>query len=167
MIPGHVARRAPNPLRDGTIPSVDDTIEFIKCAHADQVDKAGNPYWRHPVAVMYRLGADATKSEKLAALLHDVIEDTTYRAEDLRRLGYSADVIAAVELLSRPKGADRPSYQLWIRAIAASGNRIAIKVKIADNEDNSDPARLAALPVEGRGIVRRYQKSLAVLRQAI
>jgi hypothetical protein len=65
------------------MPTVDETIAFIKRAHAGQVDKAGNPYWQHPVSVMGRLGPDATESEKLAALLHDVIEDTDHAAADL------------------------------------------------------------------------------------
>jgi len=34
------------------MPKVDETIEFIKRSHAGQTDKAGMPYWQHPVAVM-------------------------------------------------------------------------------------------------------------------
>lgn len=60
------------------MPSIDETIAFIRSAHVGQTDKAGAPYWRHPVSVMERLGADATEDEKLVALLHDVVEDTPY-----------------------------------------------------------------------------------------
>jgi (p)ppGpp synthase/HD superfamily hydrolase len=56
-------------------PSIDDTINFIKIAHAGQFDKGGVEYWKHPVSVMYRLGPDASEDCKLVALLHDVIED--------------------------------------------------------------------------------------------
>ena len=56
-------------------------------------------------------------------------------------------MIAAVVLLSRSEGV---TYADWIRWIAASGNRMAIRVKIADNEDNSDPARVAARSAEPR-----------------
>src|SRR5450755_2861043 len=69
-------------------PTVESTIEFIKSAHAGQVDKAGVAYWHHPVSVMKRLGTDALDDYKLAALLHDVIEDTKYGASDLRAMGY-------------------------------------------------------------------------------
>jgi (p)ppGpp synthase/HD superfamily hydrolase len=146
------------------MPTIDETIEFIKSAHAGQSDKAGNPYWMHPVSVMRRLGEDACEDAKIAALLHDVLEDTEYTADDLLVMGYSPEVVEAVRLLSRPKGG--LTYMNWIRTIAASGNKIAIRVKIADNEDNSDPARIAALPPEGRDIVHRYERSLQILRPA-
>jgi hypothetical protein len=142
---------------------IEETIEFIKRAHAGQTDKGGNPYWLHPVSVMRRLGEDASEAEKLTALLHDVIEDTHYTAENLLSMGYPAEVVTAVVVLSRPEG---PTYIDWIKSIAASGNRIAIRVKIADNEDNSDPARIAQLPPESRAIVRRYERSLQILRAA-
>src|SRR5262249_56758543 len=119
-----------------------------KHAHADQTDKAGVPYWQHPVAVMQRLGDHASESERLAALLHDVIEDTGHTAADLRAMGYSNEVVEAVLLLSRPNGPDRPTYLDWIRSLAASGNRTAIKVKIPDLEHKSPPARVARLPAE-------------------
>jgi (p)ppGpp synthase/HD superfamily hydrolase len=149
------------------VPTIDETIEFIKQAHAGQTDKAGNPYWHHPVSVMKRLGEDATDDARLAALLHDVLEDTPHTADDLIAMGYPLAVVSAVQILTRPQGAERPTYMDWIRVVAASGNQIAIRVKIADNEDNSDPARIAALPPEGRDIVNRYERSLRILRPAI
>jgi hypothetical protein len=69
-----------------------------------------------------------------------------------------------VQLLSRPQGESRPDYLDWIRSIAASGNRLAIRVKIADNEDNCDPVRVAALPPDEQNIVGRYERSLQILR---
>jgi (p)ppGpp synthase/HD superfamily hydrolase len=145
------------------MPTIEQTVAFIQMAHTGQKDKAGNPYWHHPVSVMRRLGDDATEAERLTALLHDVIEDTTYTADDLLAIGYPQEVVSAVQMLSRPQGL---TYMEWIRSLAASGNHIAIRVKIADNEDNSDPARIAALPPEGRDIVNRYQRSLRILRAA-
>ena len=146
------------------MPNIDETIAFIQRAHADQTDKAGRPYYLHPLAVMRRLGDQATESEKLTALLHDIIEDTGYTADDLRRMGYGDDVVAAVELLSRHKGTD---YLEGIRSLAESRNRIAIRVKIADNEENCDPARVAQLPPDKRAFTRRYEQSLSILRPAL
>lgn len=146
------------------MPTIEDTIEFIRAAHAGQTDKGGQPYWQHPVAVMRRLGPSASETEKLTALLHDVIEDTHTSADDLRRLGFAEEVIAAVGLLTRPKAI---AYLDWIRSIAASGNELAIRVKIADNEENSDPVRVAAMPPGERGLVTRYERSLHILRGAL
>lgn len=148
-------------------PSIEDTIAFIRMAHAGQVDKAGKPYHLHPEAVSERLGPDATDDERRVALLHDVIEDTAHTADDLLSMGFSRDVVAAVQALSRPEGENRPTYLDWIRNIAASGNRMVIRVKIADNEENSSPERVAVLPVEERDIVNRYRRSLAILRPAL
>jgi hypothetical protein len=146
------------------MPTIDDTIAFIRAAHDGQTDKGGKAYWHHPVAVMHRLGPAASESEKLAALLHDVIEDTRYTAGDLRKLGYSGEVVAAVALLTRPPGV---AYLDWIDSIAASGNRVAIRVKIADNEENADLKRLALLPPGEQGIAERYARSLSILRPAL
>jgi len=148
-------------------PTVESTIEFIKRAHADQVDKGGVAYWRHPVSVMSRLGPDATEDCKLVALLHDVIEDTKYTAADLRSKGYSDRVIDAVLLLTKNK--DLP-YLDNIEHIAASGNKIAIAVKIADNEDNLDPDRIAKIPGSLRVVNlhhAKYENSLQILRRAL
>lgn len=147
-------------------PTVEQTIEFIKHAHDGQLDLGGKPYWLHPVSVMNRLGPHATHHEKLTALLHDVLEDTPYTEHDLAKREYPSAVIHAVKLLTRPEGDSSPSYLDYIVLIARSRNRTAIRVKISDNEDNSDPERVARLPPKQRYLVQRYQRSLKILRAA-
>jgi len=150
------------------MPSVVDTILFIREAHRGQVDKSGHPFWHHPVAVCFRLGPNATDSERKVALLHDVIEDTPYTADDLLAMGYTKEEVEAVEILSRPPEGTpfRQSYLEWIKSIIASGNQIALKVKIADAEENSDPERMKLMPNAERGVTKRYEKSLELLRAA-
>lgn len=57
-------------------------------AHKDQRRKTGEPYIFHPIAVAkivaYEIGLDTTSI--VAALLHDVVEDTEYTLEDIERL---------------------------------------------------------------------------------
>jgi guanosine-3',5'-bis(diphosphate) 3'-pyrophosphohydrolase len=57
-------------------------------AHNDQRRKTGEPYIFHPIAVAkivaYEIGLDTTSI--VAALLHDVVEDTDYTIEDIERL---------------------------------------------------------------------------------
>jgi (p)ppGpp synthase/HD superfamily hydrolase len=142
------------------MPTIEDTIAFIKSAHAGQVDKGGVEYWMHPVSVMHRLGPDASDECRLVALLHDVIEDTRYTAEDLRTMGYPEGVIASVQRLTKPKGTP---YLDCIRAIAASGDRMAMAVKRADNQDNLDPERLSKLPRETRSGDEKYRRSIEIL----
>ena len=60
--------------------------DFAKEAHRNQKRASGEPYFIHPCAVaeiLVELGLDAETVS--AALLHDVIEDTPYTAEDIRR----------------------------------------------------------------------------------
>lgn len=149
------------------MPTIAETIAYIQKAHAGQVTKGGEPYWTHPVAVMDLLPSGATDDERHAALLHDVIEDCGVTVRDLEVAGYSARTIELVQALSRPYGDGRPSYMEWITSIAASGDRGLIHIKLADNEHNSQPDRIARLPESERGITRRYERSMALLREAL
>ena len=57
-------------------------------AHKDQRRKSGEAYIFHPIAVAKivasEIGLDATSIA--AALLHDVVEDTSYTLDDLERM---------------------------------------------------------------------------------
>lgn len=150
-----------------TLPTIGETVDFIMSVHAGQVTKAGEPYWTHPVAVMALLPRDATNDERLAALLHDVIEDTPFDEQDLIDRGYSERVVSIVKALSRPEGENRSTYMDWIRRLAESRDQEVIRVKLADNMHNSDHARIAALPEAERGIVKRYKRSMRILRDAL
>ena len=77
-------------------PDLGETIELSQRAHAGQVDKCGRPYYLHPLRVAMRL-ANCTSAERHAALLHDVVEDTSVTLEDLRKRAYSTDIMALVE----------------------------------------------------------------------
>ncbi len=49
------------------------------------------------------------------------------------------------------------AYLDWTRDLAARGSISAVRVKIADNEDNSDPARAAAIQTGARMLAERYR----------
>ena len=51
-------------------------------AHKDQVDKSGMPYVFHPFHLAEQMSDERST---IVALLHDVIEDTEYTFEDLRK----------------------------------------------------------------------------------
>ncbi len=149
------------------MPTIEETISFIKDAHAGQVDKAGKAYYHHPVAVMRRLPSDIDDDVKMAALLHDVIEDTSYTRQRLAELGYSERTLDAVELVTQKPDDARP-YAEKIDAIIASGNRDAIEVKFADMSENFDPSRLAALEPERRDyFIQKYSGPIEALKAAL
>jgi (p)ppGpp synthase/HD superfamily hydrolase len=61
-------------------------------------DKAGKPYVEHCFRVMDRVeGSD----EKLVAVMHDLLEDTSLVPGDLLAAGAPPRVVAAVEALTR------------------------------------------------------------------
>ena len=110
-------------------------IEIAVTAHKEQVDKAGKPYILHPLRLMFKM---QTENEMIAAVLHDVVEDTDWTIEKLEDEGFSAEVLTAVNLLTHDK---KVPYKKFIEAIKT--NKIALKVKLADLEDNLDIKRIA------------------------
>lgn len=149
------------------MPTIEETIAFIQNVHAGQTDKAGEPYWKHPYAVMKRLPEDTDVEVKLAALLHDVLEDTPKTREDLLEMGYSERTVRAVEAVTKKKG-DPHSYEEWIDLIIASGNADAILVKYADMSENFDPERIAKLPPDLQSkLSKKYSGPLKKLKAAV
>jgi (p)ppGpp synthase/HD superfamily hydrolase len=142
-------------------PNLDFTRALVRRLFAGVTDKGGKPYAEHCERVERLLGPDATEDERHAALLHDVLEDTSTTADDLRAMGYSARTAYLVLRLTR-LAADG-TYMDYIRGIAASGDQGLIRIKLADNADNSAPERIACLPPEQRDILRRYERARKIL----
>lgn len=130
--------------------------EIAREAHDGQVDKAGLPYIGHPYRIATKMSND---KERMVALLHDVLEDTDLTAEDLRAHQVAEDVIEAVVALTKVK--DETLEQYWARVKA---NEMARTIKMADVEDNSDPARLAKLDEKTRArLTEKYQRAREAL----
>lgn len=131
--------------------------------HSGQVDKADLPYITHCVRVMMRLPRDATDDERVAALLHDSLEDCGISVEDLLSCGVSKEAASLVEALTRGQ---YESYEAFISRISLSG-RSAIRIKIADIEDNLCPRRMSLLlPADKERLIRKYANALDILAKA-
>ena len=126
-------------------------------AHLGQVDKAGMPYILHPLRMMTRLD---TPEAKMAAVLHDVVEDSAWTLEKLRMEGFPPEVLEAVDALTRY--ADE-TYEAFIER--AAQHPLARRVKLADLEDNMDVRRLGTLTKRDVERLQRYQKAWRRLRQ--
>ncbi|RKE17179.1 HD domain-containing protein [Streptomyces sp. TLI_171] len=127
-------------------------------AHAGQHDRIGVPYVEHVRAVAAGL-APFGAGLRMAALLHDVLEDTPTTAEDLLAAGVPAAVVATVRRVTRQPGAE---YAAMLGEIVA--DQAATLVKIADNAHNSRADRAAQLPEADRArLAERYRAARAVL----
>ncbi|QUQ68026.1 HD domain-containing protein [Kutzneria sp. CA-103260] len=136
--------------------SVSDAVRIATDAHDGQLDKSGKPYIGHPVRVMNRVSGD---QERMAAVLHDVIEDTPVTAEDLRAAGCPERVVTAVVALSHLP--DEPQADYLARVAA---DPIAVVVKRADIADNLSPARFSELDEATQSRLRiKYDTALRLL----
>jgi guanosine-3',5'-bis(diphosphate) 3'-pyrophosphohydrolase len=114
--------------------TLERAIELAARAHAGQRDKGDQPYILHPLRVMQAMSGEA---ERIAAVLHDIVEDTPTTFEDLLAEGFSADVVDAVRALTKFEGETREQAARRI-----VGNPIARAVKLADIADNMDLSRI-------------------------
>lgn len=137
------------------MPSLEDAIALALKAHNGQVDKAGQPYILHPLQVMLAVQqAGGSLEAQMAAVLHDVIEDSAYSFDDLRRDGYSETVLTALDALTRRDG---ESYSDFVAR--AKANPIARQVKLADIEDNLDVRRLTHITPKDAERLERYLRA--------
>jgi (p)ppGpp synthase/HD superfamily hydrolase len=129
-------------------------IEIAVLAHKGQFQKNGMPYVAHPLALMQ---AVSSIEAKIAAVLHDVVEDTDWTLEALRAEGFSVDVLEAIDCLTH-RVAD--AYADYIERIRE--NELAREVKLADLQDNMNIRRLPKL--QKKDLVRLEKYHMAWLR---
>ena len=127
-------------------------IEIAAKAHAAQLDKGGNPYILHPLRVMLNFCESESESVKICAILHDVAEDTEITLDDLRNEGFSKEVLAALDCLTKRKD---ESYENFIGRILE--NEIACKVKSGDLADNMDLTRIPNPTAKDEERIKKYR----------
>jgi (p)ppGpp synthase/HD superfamily hydrolase len=137
------------------MPTLEDAISLAAKAHRGCKDKAGAVYILHPLRVMLRM---KTNDERIIALLHDVVEDTEYTLEDLRKAGYSQKILQSLDYLTKRDGEE---YKEFINRV--KHNPLARKVKIADVEDNLDLARIKNPKKRDFMRIEKYRRALSEL----
>jgi (p)ppGpp synthase/HD superfamily hydrolase len=144
--------------------SILHTAEHIaRTAHAGQIEKlTGDDYIRHVERVVALVDSNAAK---VVAWLHDVIEDTTVTAADLRAAGIPETLVADVVALTRVKphiyaGSKGDAYREYLTTLIAHDSAVATAVKIADLTDHLRPMETLVLP---SGMRKRYEKALKTL----
>jgi len=137
------------------ISSLEKAISIAAQAHEGQSDKAGAPYILHPLRVMMKM---STEAERITAVLHDVIEDTDWTIERLRREGFRAEILDALDCLTKQDGEE---YGEFIERVKL--NPLAVKVKKADLEDNLNVARLKNVTESDTKRLEKYKQAMLML----
>ena len=127
-------------------------------AHKDQIDKSGMPYVFHPCHLAEQM---ADENTTIVALLHDVIEDTEYTLDDLRKFGFAEDVLSAISLMTH---ADDVPYMEYVMKIKT--NPIAKAVKLADVKHNSDMSRLDQITQIDEERAKKYKQAIELLENS-
>ena len=140
------------------MPTIERAIEIAATAHAGQRDKAGQAYILHPLRVMLRVDGE---HEQMAAVLHDVVEDTSITIDDLAREGFPIEVLRAIAALTKLPGETRLEA-----AARAAADPVARKVKLADNAENMDLSRIPNPTDKDYARCREYEEVHALLLAA-
>ena len=124
-------------------------------AHMGQEDKCGLPYIFHPYHLAEQMETEETAA---AALLHDVLEDTSVTFEDLKAEGIPDSVLEALKMLTHDP---KVPYLEYVAAL--KGNPVARAVKLADLAHNSDLTRIDEVTEKDIERVEKYKKAREIL----
>ena len=135
--------------------TLERAITIAAEAHSGKPDKAGQPYILHPLRVMLRL---TSTEDRIAGVLHDVVEDSDWSIEMLRSQGFSEDILSAIDAVTIRPGED---YEVFV--LRAAKDPIGRRVKFADLEDNSDMGRIASLTDRDLRRMEKYRRAIALI----
>lgn len=141
-------------------PLTKKAMEIAYHAHHGQKDAGGVPYVFHAIHVAEQMEEEITTC---AALLHDVVEDTSVTLEMLQE-DFPDEVVELVSLLTHIPGED---YFEYIKKIQK--NHRATVIKLADLAHNSDESRLSgssSVSEEKKRAWRiKYEKARKILNE--
>lgn len=106
--------------------SFEKAVKIAATLHEGQVDLDGKPYLLHPLAVAL-MGEN--EEERIAGVLHDVVEDTPCSFDELERMGVNKVIIDTLEILTHDKSM---AYEQYLQGVINSGNVTAINDKRND-----------------------------------
>ncbi|HYC35680.1 MAG TPA: bifunctional (p)ppGpp synthetase/guanosine-3',5'-bis(diphosphate) 3'-pyrophosphohydrolase [Usitatibacter sp.] len=146
-------------LKPADVERIEEAYEVARAAHAGQYRQSGEPYITHPLAVAKILAEWHLDSQALmAALLHDVVEDTlTTKTEIARRFGKPvAELVDGVSKIDRIEfatlqHAQAENFRKMLLAMARDVR--VILIKLADRLHNM--RTLECVPTEKQERIAR------------
>jgi len=136
-----------------------EVYEFAKAAHAGQTRDSGEAYINHPLGVagiLVDMGLDRTSIA--AALLHDVVEDTPVKLEEIREkfgpeVAALVDGVTKLSRISFQSKQEQQAENLRKMFLAMARDIRVILIKLADRMHNM--RTLKYLPVEKQKKIAR------------
>ena len=133
-------------LIDGGINKKDEELivkayNFAEKAHKEQKRKSGDPYFVHvfeTAKILAKLGMDAETIS--AGLLHDVLEDTPIKEEELKK-EFGEEIIFLIKGVTKLgtlkyRGYERHVKSLWKFFVAMANDLRVVIIKFADRLHN-------------------------------
>ncbi|MGD0107657.1 MAG: bifunctional (p)ppGpp synthetase/guanosine-3',5'-bis(diphosphate) 3'-pyrophosphohydrolase [Rhodopila sp.] len=152
---------------------IDAAYDLAEKAHSTQRRENGDPYFSHPVAVADILAGYRLDVASIAtALLHDVVEDTTYKLSEIEsRFGKEiAGLVDGVTKLTRLElQSDRTKQAENFRklVLAMSRDIRVLLVKLADRLHNMRTLHFVRDPEKRKRVARETMEIYAPLAERI
>ncbi|MDP2143630.1 MAG: bifunctional (p)ppGpp synthetase/guanosine-3',5'-bis(diphosphate) 3'-pyrophosphohydrolase [Gallionella sp.] len=129
-------------LKPQDVEHVRGAIEFSRAAHAGQLRQSGDPYVTHPIAVARILTTLHIDVQAIvAALLHDVVEDTEITSEDIaakfgKPVAELVDGLSKLDRLQFETREDAQAENFRKMLLAMARDVRVILIKLADRLHN-------------------------------
>ncbi len=134
---------------------LEKAMKIAEEALKDLKNEDGTPYYEHALRVMEKMD---TEDEKIVAVLHDVLEDTSVLMADLEEAGFKNEILDYLDQLRRRSDM---TYFEYIEDVAT--NPITAKVKLAELDDNQDVFRVKKLSFQTFSIEERVKRARKIL----
>ncbi len=127
---------------DADINLVKMALELIKWYHGPSKRHSGEPFYLHPLAVaQILLNYNQEEATIIGALLHDTVEDTPMRLEDINMM-FNDKTAEVVDLVTHLQSIPNSIYKIKLSAVEnlqmleRAGKKIGLYVKLADRMHN-------------------------------
>lgn len=122
------------------IAKIKQAISYVKKYHGDQKRKSGEPYYSHPIEVAYMILDWSLNSEVIiAALLHDIVEDTKFSLQKITFLfdHNISELVSKVTKLNDSINAYRlTEEEIILKLTCGKQSKEAILIKLVDRLHN-------------------------------
>ena len=149
------------------------SLYLVKWLFENKTDKDDKPYINHLLRVSSKM---TTLDGKVAALLHDVVEDIEgVTFDDLIDIGIPYNIIKVLKLVTKKPHENNLTkeeklllYNEEINNIIKSNNMLAIELKYSDMSDNYNKERLNKLDSTTREwLEKKYSNNIKKLEKRL